>query len=236
MPGVGDVVARLEALDAELSPADGVKWFNKLYLEVTRHVAGFDESGGQAAPGFLARLDVAFADSYFAALAAAGDGPELPPDFPYHAWRPLFEARRRVDVAPIQFALAGVNAHINHDLGMGICAVCVERGVEPAGDSAEHRDYLSVNDLIAATEAEVKVWLLTDLLAELDRAFNSVDDIVAIWSVERARDAAWTHAGVLWHLRDTPFLRDEYLDVNDRSVELTSRAMLVPVGLAVSPP
>src|SRR5918911_1830706 len=231
MAGVRDVVARLDALDAELGDDDGVKWFNRLYLETTRHVAAFDESGAQAAPGFLARLDVAFADAYFAALAAAGDGAELPPDYPFHAWKPLFEARREREIAPIQFALAGINAHINHDLAVGICAVCVERDVEPAVDSAEHTDYEAVNGLIAEAEAETKAWMLTDLLAELDRAFNPVDDIVAIWSIEAARDVAWTRASVLWHLRDVPFLRDEYLRANDRSVGLTSRAMLVPVGL-----
>ena len=232
MPGVRDVVARLEAMDAQLTDDDGVKWFNRLYLETTRHVAAFDESGAQAAPGFLEQLDVAFADAYFAALAAAGDAVELPGDYPFHAWKPLFESRHRRDVAPLQFALAGMNAHINHDLAIGICAVCVERDVEPSVDSAEHVDYEAVNGLIAETEAETKAWMLTDLLAELDRAFNPVDDIVAIWSIEAARDVAWTRASVLWHLRDVPFLRDDYLEANDRSVGLTSRAMLVPVGLA----
>ena len=232
MPGVRDVVARLEAMDAQLTDDDGVKWFNRLYLETTRHVAAFDESGAQAAPGFLEQLDVAFADAYFAALAAAGDAVELPGDYPFHAWKPFFEARRERDIAPIQFALAGMNAHINHDLAIGICSVCVDRDVDPSVDSAEHVDYEAVNGLIAETEAETKAWMLTDLLAELDRAFNPVDDIVAIWSIEAARDVAWTRASVLWHLRDVPFLRDEYLRANDRSVGLTSRAMLVPVGLA----
>ena len=36
---VADVLARLEAIDRELPASDGVKWFNKLYLEVTQAVA-----------------------------------------------------------------------------------------------------------------------------------------------------------------------------------------------------
>jgi hypothetical protein len=231
---IADVLARMEALETELGPDDGVRWFNRLYLEVTRRVASRDRSGPQASPGFLERLDVAFADAYFAALKAAGDASALPRDYPYHSWKPLFEARSRRDVAPIQFALAGMNAHINHDLAIGICAVCIERGVEPTHGSPEHTDYDAVNPLIADAEEAVKGWLLTGVLEELDREFRPVDDVVAVWSVERARAAAWTRAEVLWHLRNEPALRDEYTAINDRAVGLASRAMLVPVGLARS--
>jgi hypothetical protein len=227
-----DVLARMEALESQLGPDDGVRWFNRLYLEVTRRVAAYDRTGREESPGFLARLDVAFADAYFTALAAAGDASELPDDYPYHAWKPLFEARRRRDVAPVQFALAGMNAHINHDLGLGICAVCVERGVEPAPRSPEHTDYDAVNPLIAAAEEAVKVWLMTGVLVELDREFQSADDVVAVWSVERARAAAWTRSEVIWSLSRERRLRDDYVSANDHTVGLASRAILVPVGLA----
>ncbi|MEA2442294.1 MAG: hypothetical protein QOH76_3718 [Thermoleophilaceae bacterium] len=232
---IAEVLARIETLDRELGVDDGVRWFNKLYLEVTRRV--YEETAPQASPGFLERLDVAFADAYFTALAAAGAGEasELPDGYPYHAWKPLFAARRRRDVAPVQFALAGMNAHINHDLALGICAVCIERGVEPSGDSAEHADYLAVNPLIAQAEEAVKGWLLTGAVEELDREFRPVDDVVAVWSVERARDAAWTRGEVLWHLRNVPALRDEYVDINDHAVGLASSALLVPVGLVEAP-
>ena len=229
---IADVLARMEALEAELAPDDGVRWFNRLYLEVTRRVAAYDRTGAQESPGFLERLDVAFADAYFAALAAAGDADRLPGHYPYHAWKPLFEARRRRDVAPVQFALAGMNAHINHDLALGVVGVCAERGVEPTLDSPEHTDYDAVNPLIAAAEQSVKSWLMTGLLVELDREFRPVDDVVAVWSVEHARAAAWTRSAVIWHLRDESWLRDEYVSVNDHAVGLASRAMLVPVGLA----
>ncbi|MDQ3740245.1 MAG: DUF5995 family protein [Actinomycetota bacterium] len=229
---IADVLARMEAIGAEVGPDDGVGWFNRLYLEVTQRVAAFDRSGPQAAPGFLERLDVAFADLYFAAYAAAGTAPALPPGFPYNAWEPLFEERKKRDIAPIQFALAGMNAHINHDLALGICDVCIERGVRPRRGSPEHRDYQAVNPLIADAEKAVKSWLMTGVLAELDRTFRPVDDIVAVWSVERARAAAWTRAEVLWHLRYERAVRDEYVEINDRAVELTSRALLTPVGLA----
>lgn len=229
---VADVLARLKAIDSELPPSDGVKWFNKLYLEVTQQVEEAVPAEHQAAPGFLAALDVVFAARYFAAFDAAGDGAKLPAGYPFHAWKPLFEARFATGVAPVQFALAGMNAHINHDLSIVVCEACAARGTEPSDDGPEHTDYRSVNGLIAKVEKKMKAWMMTGLLKELDLAFNPVDDVVAIWNVEKAREAAWVGAEVLWSLRKLPPLRSDYEAMDDRTVGFAGRALLTPVGLA----
>ncbi len=225
---VQEVLDQLTELDASMPPTDGVKWFNKLYLEVTQLVASAVPNQPQADPGFLAALDVYFANRYFHALDAAGEA-ALPHEYPFHAWKPLFEARFNKEIAPVQFALAGMNAHINHDLAIGVCDTCAARGETPGGP--QHKDYNSVNGLITKVEHEMKAWMMTGLLKELDLAFNPVDDIVAVWDVERARDAAWVRAEVLWTLRDVTELQDSYEAMNDRATELAGRALLVPVGL-----
>lgn len=229
---VAEVLGRLEAIDAALPPSDGVKWFNKLYLEVTQQVEKAVPAEHQAAPGFLAALDVVFAARYFAAFDAAGGDAKLPAGYPFHAWKPLFEARFATGVAPVQFALAGMNAHINHDLSIVVCEACATRGTEPSDDGPEHTDYQSVNGLIAKVEKKMKAWMMTGLLKELDLAFNPVDDIVAIWNVEKARDAAWVGAEVIWSLRKLPPLRSDYEAVDDQAVGFAGRALLTPVGLA----
>jgi hypothetical protein len=229
---VADVLARLEAIDRALPPSDGVKWFNKLYLEVTQQVAAAVPGHHQAAPGFLEALDVFFAGRYLDAFDAAGNGKAAPASYPLHAWKPLFEARFATGVAPVQFALAGMNAHINHDLMIVICDTCAARGTEPSDDGPEHEDYESVNGLIAKVEKKMKAWMMTGLLKELDLAFNPVDDTVAVWDVQKARDAAWVGAEVIWSLRKLPPLRDSYEAVNDRGVGFAGRALLTPVGLA----
>ncbi|HSR93838.1 MAG TPA: DUF5995 family protein [Solirubrobacterales bacterium] len=229
---VADVLERLKAIDSTLPPSDGVKWFNKLYLEVTQQVAASVPGLHQAAPGFLGALDVFFAGRYFAAFDAAGSSAALPAEYPFHAWKPLFEARFATGIAPVQFALAGMNAHINHDLAIVICDTCAARGAEPSEVSPEHEDYESVNGLIAKVEKEMKAWMMTGLLKELDLAFNPVDDIVAVWDVEKARDAAWVGAEVIWSLPKLPPLRADYEAVNDRAVGFAGRALLTPVGLA----
>jgi hypothetical protein len=229
---VADVLARLNAIDGELPPSDGVKWFNKLYLEVTKQVAASVPGQPQAAPGFLEALDVPFAQRYFEALDAAGNGARLPAEYPYRAWAPLFEARFGTAIAPVQFALAGMNAHINHDLAIALWETCAARGTEPDDDGPEHRDYESVNGLIAKAEKETKAWLMTGLLKDLDLAFGPVDDTVAVWDIDKARDAAWVRAEVIWSLRALPSLREDYEAMNDRAAGFAGRALLTPVGLA----
>jgi Family of unknown function (DUF5995) len=101
----------MEAVGAALPAADGLACFNRMYLEVTQQVNAELGQGFYADPAFMTQLDVTFAGLYFSAAAAAGDPAAVP-----LAWRPLVEQRDNAGIEPVQFALAGMNAHINHDL------------------------------------------------------------------------------------------------------------------------
>jgi hypothetical protein len=88
-----------------------------------------------------------------------------------------------------------------------------------------------VNTVLASVEETVKSQYLTGWLRSLDRLIHRVDrldDIVAMWNVSRARDAAWVNAQALWALRDQPELSAGYLAALDRMVGLTGRGLLVP--------
>src|SRR6185295_7578724 len=127
---IEDAIAIMNAIDESLPDDDGVKWFNRLYLRVTVSVGAAVGSAKFNDPAFLTKLDVVFANLYFSALAAAltdvGSAPS--------AWRPLFEARSTPGIARIQFALAGMNAHINRDLPDGIVQSFVALGGDPITD------------------------------------------------------------------------------------------------------
>ncbi|HKU40732.1 MAG TPA: DUF5995 family protein, partial [Polyangiales bacterium] len=111
-----DVLERLSAINAALPAADGLRWFNTLYTDMTGAVAARAQANGFLDPSFLEALDCNFAELYFAALASfLRDEDSVPA-----AWRPLFERRFARDLAPVQFALAGVNAHINRDLPVAL--------------------------------------------------------------------------------------------------------------------
>src|SRR5947209_12115490 len=185
----------------QLPPDDGVARFNSLYLEETVAVDTATRAAGFEDPEFVAALDVVFAGRYFAAANAAGAGKPPP-----RSWAPLFAARGDARIAPIQFALAGMNAHINHDLPLTLVSTCQARSLEISRDSPQYRDYLKVNETIAATEARVKQEFLTGMVAVADEVLGHVDDIIAIWSITEARSAAWTTAEALGTLPGHPDL------------------------------
>jgi hypothetical protein len=221
---VPEVIERLRAIDTALPTRDGVAWFTKLYLEVTEGVSRALVPAAFRDPEFLARLDVVFANLYFAALrewlAEPGHAPR--------AWVPLFSCRKRRRVAPIQFALAGMNAHINRDLPVALVAVCRERKVDLARARAQHGDFVRVNALLEAAEATAKRWFSTGFVGVADVALGAKDDRIAMWNVGRARDAAWVQAQALWALRAFPALQRRYLETLDRTVGFAGRGLLVP--------
>jgi hypothetical protein len=216
------VVARLEQLERSLPPSDGVRWFNRLYLDVTLALRDYCRAGLPKAPPFLEQLDVLFGNKFFDAFDAAARGDPLP-----ECWAPLFASRHDPRIAPLQFALAGMNAHIGHDLAIGVVQTCEALGVSPTDDSPQHLDYNAVNSILGTTEAQTKQWLLTGAIKELDHVVAPVDDAAAIWSIERARDAAWIRAEVLWHMRDHPVIMDAYVASLDATVGMEGRALLL---------
>jgi hypothetical protein len=224
---IAQVVARMESAVSTLPRSDGIACFTRLYLAVTQGVQERLAGLVFADPRFLARLDVAFADLFFSALDEANSNPSRMP----HAWAPLVEARTARGIAPLQFALAGMSAHINRDLPVALVATCNELGIELEEGSPQHTDYLHVNGVLAEVETMVKAQYLSGWLNRLDRLVHRIhrlDDVVAMWNVARARDAAWVSAEALWALRDEPALSARYLDALDRTVGLTARGLLVP--------
>jgi Family of unknown function (DUF5995) len=225
---IADVIERLRAIEASAPSTDGVVCFARLYREVTEGVAAELAAGqGFADSHFLETLDVRFAELFFSALESYGSDPGSTPS----AWVPLFAHRSQRGVAPLQFALAGMNAHINRDLPVALVTTCRELGVGLGDESREHHDFERVDSLLAKVEAHVKSAYVTGWLAWIDRIvhrFQRIDDVIAMWDVGRARDAAWINAQALWALGDAPPLASDYLHALDRMVGLASRGLLIP--------
>jgi Family of unknown function (DUF5995) len=216
------VLAKLEAIENALGERDGLRWFTRLYKAMTAEVAEQASKGAFKDPTFLERLDCAFAELYFDAIALRLRNPGAEP----RAWTPLFDARDDARVSPLQFALAGVNAHINRDLPVALVQSFHDAGSEPQRHGARYADYLFVNQVLATVHEEAKVFLFSGSLVHFDDALGQADDVFEIWSLERARDAAWIAAEVQWQLAPAPFLARQHLDSLDRLVGCTGRNML----------
>jgi hypothetical protein len=216
---IADVIARMQAIDALLPANDGLKWFNRLYLMVTQQVDLNPPGGAWQSPAWLTRLDVIFAGLYFNAVGNFLTGQAVP-----SAWSALFEARFRTGIDRIQFALAGMNAHINHDLALALLAADADLGIVPALDSPEHADYESVNNLLNDLMPATLNMLATDTLGVLAQDTGKIGRLLAFWNICRARDLAWDFAN---HLRTLDNLgRDAALIAQDALTGALGRAIL----------
>jgi hypothetical protein len=220
---IADVVEIMTALDQELSKQDGLWWFNLLYLRVTLAVGTAVTTTTYRDPAFIERLDVVFANLYFDAVAAGNTNPGTASA----AWRPLFECRHQSDILPIQFALAGMNAHINRDLPVGVVATYRATDGAPARDGDRYDDFNKVNDLLELVETQIKAEFSTGIVALIDAAGGNADDVVAMWKVREARETAWTNAEVLWALRAVPVLRDKFFSRLDSFTGFAGRGLLL---------
>ncbi|MFJ3232991.1 DUF5995 family protein [Streptomyces sp. NPDC086787] len=216
---VDTVVARMRALDEALPERDGVAVFNRVYLAVTEEVERGLEAEQFTDPRAAATLDVRFAERYLAAVAAVADGRRPPA-----CWRPLFQLRRHPGVRTLQFALAGINAHIGHDLALAVVDTCHALGCEPV-DLEDEFD--RVGDLLASLEERVREDLMPgpDLLQVAD----PLTHLLGSWSLERARDATWTTARALWALRRFEDVAEEFAERLDAAVGLAGRMLLTPL-------
>ena len=216
------VLANLEALEGALGERDGLRWFTRLYSAMTEELAEQASMEVFKDPTFLEQLDCNFAELYFDAIAARLREPGSEP----RAWTPLFEARNDARVSPLQFALAGANAHINHDLPLALVQSYRAAGAAPERHGPRYEDYLTVNQVLATVHAEAKFFLFTGSLVHIDEALGRVDDVFELWSLERARDAAWVAAEVQWQLAATPFIARQHQDALSRLVGYASRNVL----------
>jgi len=221
---VNDVIARLREIDAELPHDDGAAVFNRMYLTVTERIAAILADPGAEPTRFrdpvtMAELDVRFATLWLTAYEAAGAHGSVPP-----AWRPLFEARGGGRL-PVQYAVAGMNSHIEHDLPVAVLETCAARGLGPQD---VHRDYLAVNKVLAQVESGIRRSFLDSIGRVVDDRFGAVIHLISSWDIEKARDLSWVTAETLWELRRTSLLRARFLDGLAHTVGMTSRALLTP--------
>jgi hypothetical protein len=219
--GVAAVIGRMQAL-AEIWPADdGVAVFNRVYLSVTEAVDRGIGHGELGDPASAAALDVCFAGRYLAAADAAEQGRRPPV-----CWRPLFRSRRHRGILPLQFALAGINAHIGHDLALAVVDTCRALGCAP--DDLED-PFDRVGRLLETLEERIREEVMPG--PDLLEAADPLTHLLGCWSLERAREGAWSAARALWALRRLPALADDFAAQLAAATGLACRMLLLPLPL-----
>jgi hypothetical protein len=227
---VHGVVDRLKAVQAiaEANPprdkTDGLACFNYLYTLITSDVLEQIQAGNFFQDNvYLNALDVEFAKRYFRAVCAYEQVAASAP----RSWGVLLDQRGAADISELQFAVAGVNAHVNFDLGFAVVAACQALGRD-LGAGTQRADYQKVNDIFAANMHDLRhhfeTWLERDLDQSVcDQVNNWVDDMIVVGS----RDAAWEAAEHAWALRDDPAKFEKMVGVVDHLVSLTGQCVLM---------
>ena len=126
----------------------------------------------------------------------------------------------------MQFALAGMNAHINHDLVLALEATCLEMKRDLERDTGHYRDFCRINRLLAEAQERIEPWLKRGVLGIIDRVLGQADEAAEMWSMERARENAWVQTEALWLLRSNEQLAARFLLALDRTVGFAGRGLL----------
>ncbi len=221
---ISDVLQTLQTIETTCADADGLKWFNWLYLQVTQAVEVRVAAGGFTDSAWLAELDVQFASLYFSALKSHLSGHPAP-----DCWRVLFNNRGQDTIARIQFALAGINAHINHDLPEAIVATCLVTGTTPEHGGPHYNDYTALNSTLDALIESAEVMLNVRLPGGALPPVSHLADTIAAFNVSAARESAWQNAEHLFQIRALPSFTSSFMDMLDGFTTVIGKTLLVPV-------
>ena len=223
-PIIDGVVARLQAVvQSAIDQGDRVGYFAALYLQVTRAVQVGVRSGQFEDGPRMDRLDGLFAGRYLDALDAYRARREVTT-----CWRVAFDSARRWRPLILQHLLLGMNAHINLDLG--IAAV---ETVQGAPVSEVRGDFMRINAVLASLVDPVQdaIARSAPVVFVLDHFADRTDEMIASFSIDRARDGAWAFAEQLAAL--PPAQRASAIASRDARVADLGRSLADP-GFALS--
>ncbi|MEV3897134.1 DUF5995 family protein [Streptomyces anulatus] len=212
------VIERMRGLRSRWPSGSGLAVFNEACPGVAER-AGPDFGGrGPDDDRDAAPLGVRCAERYLSAVETATAGGRPP-----ECWRPLLPYRRHPGVFPLQFALSGLHAHIGHDLVLAVVDSCHALGCAPPDLDGE---FERVGDHLVSLEGRIHEDLMPG--PELLGIADPLTRLVISWSLERAREAAWSAARVLWRLRGFPSLAEEFRHRTDAGAGLVGRFLLTP--------
>lgn len=198
-------------------------YFAALYRKVTVKVKGGIANGFFDDGERMEQLDVIFANRYLEAFEQHQGNQTAT-----RSWRAAFEAAGHWWPIVLQHLLLGMNAHINLDLGIAAARTGPGHAIHDLKN-----DFMKINEILAALVDEVeeelaRVW---PILGLLDRVAGRTEEAVINFSMERARDHAWSVAEELAPLGES----DQGSRIDDLDKKAAALAAIVRhPGLKIS--
>lgn len=184
---IGEVLAELTSIvDWARANRSRIGYFAAMYRTVTLRVNAAIDAGEFDDAERMRRLVEVFARRYLTAFEQFHAGRRCGA-----GWEVSFTATRRWRPIVIQQLLTGMNAHINLDLGIAAASVAAGAELE-----ALHRDFVTINDILGGMiDGFVQqVQGVSPWIGVLDRIGGRTDRVLIRFSIERARDEAWSLA------------------------------------------
>jgi len=187
---IDEVIAQLDLI-IQRARAEGSRlgYFATLYRNVTLKVKEGIAAGAFQDGARMERLDVTFANRYLAALETFSHQGR-----PSKCWRIAFETATSDRPIILQHLLAGMNAHINFDLGIAAQATASGEQLE----SLRH-DFDQINNILGSMIAKVRsdVEEVSPKIKVLTRFDQSGQSKLIGFSLDRARASAWLTASIV---------------------------------------
>lgn len=213
---IDEVIVRLDEIIARsIQEKSRIGYFPALYKRVTMKVRDGIAKGVFEDGARMARLDVIFANRYFMALEQYERGEPCSA-----CWQVAFDATTSRRPLVLQHLLAGMNAHINLDLGVAAAETCPGESIENL-----HNDFLKINAILISlvVKVEREIGRISKFFKTVLRHTGKVDDVLVGVGMETARDLAWQTALQLAPLAEEE--RQEKIAVIDAEVALLGRTL-----------
>lgn len=216
---VDEVIAQLDAIIADsIKHPSRIGYFAALYKRVTVEVKARIEAGFFEHKERMEKLDVAFATGYLLAHHQYKNGEACSA-----SWKIAFDATNWWSPLVIQHLMVAINAHISLDLGIAASEV------QPANLESLHADFNKINEVLGSLIDEVQDELAAIFwpLKPIDWILGGVDEKIAKFAMDIARDAAWKVAESYGRLT-TDQERAAYIKTRDEKVARFGRKIVHP--------
>ncbi|MFT6137794.1 MAG: hypothetical protein ACJA0U_000096 [Salibacteraceae bacterium] len=216
---IDEVIEQLEVIIQDsLEKKSRMGYFAALYKRVTVAVKDKIEEGYFDDNPRMEKLDVIFASRYLLAYHQYQNGQKCST-----SWKIAFDSMRWWSPLVIQHLFVGMNAHIGLDLGIAASEV------QPTDIDSIHDDFDKINVVLGSLINEVQDQLSSIFwtLKPIDWILGGVDEKVAKFAMDFARDEAWKVAIAYSHLH-TVEGRATYIETRDRNVSKYGIKMVRP--------
>lgn len=183
---IKEVIACLEEiLEDSIAMESRLGYFAALYKRVTKKVEEGIVNGDFQDNEAMEKLDVVFANRYLTAYNNYQGGQETT-----QSWQVAFNAAKNRHPLVLQHLFVGMNAHISLDLGIA--------AYEVYGDNLKKNkaDFDKINEILGALVDKVQLELESFwvVMKWLDRLAGKLDEELAGFAMDYARDKAWDFA------------------------------------------